>query len=49
MFQSKFQESSIFSSFLSMEEGRIPIDKKVVVRGIYKDVASTRVRLDLIG
>jgi hypothetical protein len=32
-----------------MGEGRIQTDKKVIVRGIYKDVASTRVRLDLIG
>jgi hypothetical protein len=33
---------------LMMEEERIPKDKKVMVRGIYKDVASTRVRSDLI-
>jgi hypothetical protein len=32
-----------------MEEGIIPTDKKVMVRGIYKDVASTKVRSDLIG
>jgi hypothetical protein len=31
-----------------MEEGRIPTDKKVMVRGIYKDVASTRLRSDLM-
>ena len=30
------------------KEERIPKDKKVIVRGIYKDVASTRVRSDLI-
>jgi hypothetical protein len=30
------------------EERRIPTDKKVMVRGIYKDVASTRVRSDLV-
>jgi hypothetical protein len=31
------------------EEGRIPIIKKGFGQGIYKYVASTRVRLDLIG
>jgi hypothetical protein len=31
-----------------MGEGRIPKDKKLMVRGIYKDVTSTRVRSDLI-
>jgi hypothetical protein len=31
-----------------IEEERIPEDKKVMVRGIYKYVASTRVRSDLI-
>jgi hypothetical protein len=31
------------------KDGRIPIDKKVMVRGhLYKDVASTRVRSDLM-
>jgi hypothetical protein len=34
---------------LMTEEGRIPTDKKVMDRGIYKDVTSTRVRSDLIG
>jgi hypothetical protein len=31
-----------------MEEKTIPKDKKVMVRGIYKDVASTRVRSDIV-
>jgi hypothetical protein len=33
---------------LMMDEEYIPRGKKVMVRGIYKDVASTRVRSDLI-
>jgi hypothetical protein len=33
---------------LMTKEEKIPKDKKVMVRGIYKDVASTRVRSDLI-
>jgi hypothetical protein len=33
---------------LTMEEERTLKDKKVMVRGIYKDVASIRVRSDLI-
>jgi hypothetical protein len=35
-------------SNLIMEEKRILKDKKVMVKGIYKGVASTRVRSDLI-
>jgi hypothetical protein len=35
-------------SNLMTKEKRIPKDKNVMVRGIYKDVASTRVRSDLI-
>jgi hypothetical protein len=35
-------------SNLTMEEKRIPKNKKVMARGIYKDVASTRVRSDLM-
>jgi hypothetical protein len=35
-------------SNLMMEEERIPNDKKVMVRGICKEVTSTRVRSDLI-
>jgi hypothetical protein len=35
-------------SNLMMEEERIPKDKNAMVRGIYNDVASTRVRLDII-
>jgi hypothetical protein len=35
-------------SNLTMEEERIPQDKKVMVRGIYKDVASIRVGAELI-
>jgi hypothetical protein len=31
-----------------MEEEQIPKGKKVMVRGIYKDVTSTRERLDLV-
>jgi hypothetical protein len=33
---------------LTIEKEIIPKDKKVMVRGTYKDVASTRVRSDLI-
>jgi hypothetical protein len=36
------------ASNLIMEETRIPKGKKVMVRGIYKDVARTRLRSDLI-
>jgi hypothetical protein len=35
-------------SNLMTKEERTPKDKKVMVRGIYKDVASTRVRSDLV-
>jgi hypothetical protein len=35
-------------SNLMTKEKKRPRDKKVMVRGIYKDVASTRVRSDLI-
>jgi hypothetical protein len=33
---------------LTLKEERVSKDKKVMVKGINKDVASTRVRLDLI-